>query len=221
MVLGGGSTITQQLIKNLTKNDALTFNRKIAEATLAIGLTQHYPKWKIMEMYFNVAPFGSMDLGVEAAIEEYFHLLPSCNQDFKCTPGIAQLDLNQQTRQHNPLLALARASLLAGMPQKPVTGNPTIDDAHKQRALARQVNVLNQMITLNMSVAGLGHITSAIAHQAEILTSWTGLSIKSKRLWAMEILTRELFPLSLVVLISARLSMSTWKIMWNRPYNAI
>jgi membrane peptidoglycan carboxypeptidase len=171
VVLGGGSTITQQLIKNLTGNDAVTVNRKIGEAVLAIGLTQHYPKWKIMEMYFNVAPFGSMDLGVETAVEEYFHLLPSCDRNFKCMPGIAELDLNQHTRQHNPLLALARASLLAGMPQKPVTDNPTIDEVHKQRALARQANVLNQMITLNMSVAGLGRITPTIARQAEMLTA--------------------------------------------------
>lgn len=171
MVMGGGSTITQQLIKNLTKNDALTLNRKIAEAALAIGLTQHYPKWKIMEMYFNVAPFGSMDLGVEAAVEEYFHLWPSCDQHFTCRPGIAQLDFNQQTKQHDPLLALARASLLAGMPQKPVTNNPTIDKAHKQRALARQADVLNQMMILHMSVAGLGPITSTLAHQAEMLTA--------------------------------------------------
>jgi membrane peptidoglycan carboxypeptidase len=85
-ILGGGSTITQQVVKNLTGNDALTLNRKVSEAALAISLTQHYPKWKIMEMYFNVAPFGSMDIGVEAAVEEYFHLLPSCGQDFKCIP---------------------------------------------------------------------------------------------------------------------------------------
>ncbi|HEY4034665.1 MAG TPA: transglycosylase domain-containing protein [Ktedonobacteraceae bacterium] len=171
MVLGGGSTITQQVIKNLTGNDALTLNRKIGEAALAIGLTQHYPKWKIMEMYFNVAPFGSMDIGVEAATKEYFHLLPNCDQDFKCIPGVAQLDLNQQTRQHDPLLALARASLLAGMPQKPVTDNPTIDATHKQSALVRQIDVLNQMITLHMLVAGLGRITPALARQAEILTA--------------------------------------------------
>ncbi len=170
-ILGGGSTITQQVVKNLTGNHALTLNRKIGEAALAIGLTQHYPKWKIMEMYFNVAPFGSMDIGVEAAVEEYFHLLPSCDQNFKCIPGIAQLDLNQQTREHDPLLALARASLLAGMPQKPVTDNPTIDAIHKQRALARQADVLNQMMTLNMSVAGLGHITPTLAQQTEMLTA--------------------------------------------------
>ncbi len=85
-----------------------------------------------------------------------------CNGNFKCIPGIAQLDFNQQTKQHEPLLGLARASLLAGMPQKPVTDNPTIDQEHKQRALARQRAILNQMIALHMSVAGLGRITPSI-----------------------------------------------------------
>ena len=49
-VQSGGSTITQQLIKNLTGNIEVSLNRKIPEAALAIGLTQQYPKWKILEM---------------------------------------------------------------------------------------------------------------------------------------------------------------------------
>ena len=66
-VQSGGSTLTQQLIKNLTHASQDTTSRKISEAALAIGLTQQYPKWKILEMYFNIAPFGAQDLGIEAA----------------------------------------------------------------------------------------------------------------------------------------------------------
>ena len=54
-IQSGGSTITQQLIKNLRNDSKDTISRKISEATLAIGLTQQYPKWKILEMYFNIS----------------------------------------------------------------------------------------------------------------------------------------------------------------------
>ncbi len=172
-IQGGGSTLTQQVIKNLTGNNQETINRKIPEAALAVGLTQQYSKQKIMEMYFNVAGFGPLDIGVESAVEEYFHLMPQCDQNFKCTPGIAELDLNQQTNQHDPLLALARASLLAGLPQNPVTYYPAGGDASKQQALARQQYVLGQMIQMNMSVQGLGPITPDIAQKAEDLMANT------------------------------------------------
>lgn len=172
-IQGGGSTLTQQVIKNLTGNNQETLNRKIPEAALAIGLTQQYPKWKIMEMYFNVAGFGPLDIGIESAVEEYFHLMPQCDQNFKCTPGIAELDLNQQTNQHDPLLGLARASLLAGLPQNPVSYYPAGGNGSKQLALARQQYVLDQMMQMNMSVQGLGPITPTIAKKAEDLMANT------------------------------------------------
>src|SRR5205807_10502405 len=119
-VQSGGSTITQQLIKNLTNDTAQTLSRKIPEATLAIGLTQQYPKTKILEMYFNISPYGAQELGVDAAAEDYFGLKPKCDQNFNCTPAVAFLDQNQKGKP-DPYLALARASLLAGMPQNPVS----------------------------------------------------------------------------------------------------
>src|SRR5205807_6561260 len=118
-VQSGGRTLTQQVVKNLTGKKEVSLNHKAAEAVLAIGLTQQYNKQAILQMYFNVASFGPLDLGIESAVEEYFHLMPQCDQNFKCTPGVALLDLNQQTNQHDPLLGLARASLLARLPQNP------------------------------------------------------------------------------------------------------
>ncbi|MBO0781366.1 MAG: transglycosylase domain-containing protein, partial [Ktedonobacteraceae bacterium] len=57
---GGASTITQQLIKQLTGQDQASgiagYQRKVNEAMLSVALTNEYPKWKILEMYFNVAP---------------------------------------------------------------------------------------------------------------------------------------------------------------------
>ena len=179
-VQGGGSTITQQVIKNLTHDTQVSLQRKIPEAALAIGLTQQYPKWKILEMYFNISPFGAQELGVDAAAEDFFGLNPKCDQNFKCIPAIAFLD---QSNKYNPkanpaLLALARASLLAGMPQDPVSYDPTLGSDHITLALARQDYVLQQMLALNMHInTGLGDqtidngpITPDIIKQVEALT---------------------------------------------------
>ena len=178
-VQSGGSTITQQLIKNLTNDKEVSLQRKIPEAALAIGLTQQYPKWKILEMYLNVSPFGAQELGVEAAVEDYFGLKPICNQNFNCIPAIANLDYNPATKKHDPLLALARASLLAGMPQNPVTYDPTLGPDNVKLALARQDYVLQQMLSLNMHVntalgdqtTDNGPITPDIVQQVESMTA--------------------------------------------------
>src|SRR6266516_2336676 len=175
----GGSTITQQLIKNLTGDTQVTLQRKLPEADLAIGLTQQYPKWKILEMYLNVSPFGAQELGVEAAIEDYFGLKPQCDQNFKCIPAIANLDLDPKTGKREPLLALARASLLAGMPQNPVSYDPTGGPEGVKAALARQDYVLQQMLSLNMHLnTGLGDqtidngpLTPDMIHQVEAMTA--------------------------------------------------
>ncbi len=168
-VQGGASTLTQQLIKNLTHDTQQTADRKLTEATLAIGLTQQYPKWKIMEMYFNVSPFGTLDLGVEAAAEEYFHLQRTCDATFHCVPGISKLEYNQNGKL-DPALGLARAALLAGMPQSPVSYDPTNGKSARTRAFFRQDEVLHNMLNAGMSVDGQP-ITEAMIQQAETLTA--------------------------------------------------
>jgi membrane peptidoglycan carboxypeptidase len=176
-VQSGGSTITQQVIKNLTGDTQVSLQRKLPEAALAIGLTQQYPKWKILEMYFNISPFGAQELGVDAAAEDYFGLPPKC-KNFKCTPALAFLDLNQKGKP-DPLLALARASLLAGMPQNPVSYDPTLGKEHIKLALARQNYVLQQMLALNMHINTAlgdqtidnGPITPDIIQQVETMTA--------------------------------------------------
>ncbi|MDQ2716849.1 MAG: transglycosylase domain-containing protein, partial [Chloroflexota bacterium] len=170
--VGGASTLTQQLIKNLTHNTQYSLDRKVSEAALAIGLTQQYPKWKILEMYFNVAPYGALELGVEAAVEDYFGLSPQCDKSYNCIPAIYNLDYDAVTGKHDPVLGLARASLLAGMPQNPVEYDPTIDHgANKDRALGRQLYVLSQMLKNNMQVDGLGPITPDIINQVAAMTA--------------------------------------------------
>ncbi|HEX6554817.1 MAG TPA: transglycosylase domain-containing protein, partial [Ktedonobacteraceae bacterium] len=186
-VVSGASTITQQLIKNMTNDTEQTLNRKVSEATLAIGLTQQYSKEKILEMYFNVSAFGAQNLGVEAAVEDYFHLSPQCDRNFECVPGVYYLNCDaghesqcnpeqcDTSRHCDPLLGLARASLLAGMPQDPPAYDPTlglVDPATGQKYyLERQQYVLDQMLRWNVNIQGLGRINQDMVNHVETMTA--------------------------------------------------
>jgi membrane peptidoglycan carboxypeptidase len=133
-VVEGASTITQQLIKlQLFLNQPRTIQQKAEEAILAYGITQQLPKWKIMEMYLNVAYYGELNYGAEAAAQDFFGLQPKCTHTH-CTPAVAQLDL-------------AQASLLAGLPQLPSYYDPIVN---KAQALKRQKTVLDSMVQLSM-----------------------------------------------------------------------
>ena len=130
----GGSTVTQQLVKNqLFPTDPRTLQIKSEEAILAYGLTQQYPKWKIMEMYLNTVYYGDLNYGIEAAAQDFFNLQPKCTHR-SCTTAVSRLDL-------------AQASLLAGLPQSPSYYNPIYN---KSVALDRQKIVLQGMIDLGM-----------------------------------------------------------------------
>ncbi len=147
-VVEGGSTITQQLIKNqLFLTQPRSIEVKGQEAVLAYGLTQQYPKWKIMEMYLNTVYYGDLNYGVEAAAQNYFNIQPKCTRS-QCLPAVSQLDL-------------AQASMLAGLPQSPSYYDPT---TNKPAALARQKDVLQAMLDLGM-------ITPTQAHKAELETA--------------------------------------------------
>jgi len=73
----GGSTITQQYVKNIYFNPEKTFRRKINEALIAIQLERNYTKNKILEMYLNTIYFGSGTYGIEKASETYFGIKAS------------------------------------------------------------------------------------------------------------------------------------------------
>lgn len=68
----GGSTITQQLIKNVTQQDDITVQRKLLEIFQALDLEKKYDKEEIMEWYLNVVYFGEGSYGVQAAAQTYF-----------------------------------------------------------------------------------------------------------------------------------------------------
>ncbi len=187
-VKSGGSTMTQQLINNLSKNAQDTFQRKASEAALAIALTQQYPKTKIMEMYFNDTPYGAQESGVEAAIEDYFGLKPQCNTQRQCRPAVQYLDrdlskctvtkpqIDENTCAVDPILALARAAMLAGIPQNPTSFDPSTSTYNHTNLLQNRLPyVLDQMRLDGMQIdLGLGSknnvvepITQDIEAQAE------------------------------------------------------
>ncbi|MCA9365156.1 MAG: PBP1A family penicillin-binding protein [Candidatus Moranbacteria bacterium] len=68
----GGSTITQQLVRNVFLSQEKTFKRKFFEAILAIKIERKFSKDEILDMYLNQVPYGSNAYGVQAAAEVYF-----------------------------------------------------------------------------------------------------------------------------------------------------
>lgn len=98
---GGGSTLTQQLVKNLLLSPEQTIVRKIKEVVLAGEIEKKFTKDDILQLYLNEAPYGGSIYGVESAARMYF--------------GKSAKDLN-----------LVQSVILAGIPQLPSYYSPTI-----------------------------------------------------------------------------------------------
>jgi membrane peptidoglycan carboxypeptidase len=116
-VVEGGSTITQQYVKNTYVSGDRTLRRKLAEAGHAWGLEQRNGKLAILEAYLNTVSFGQGAYGVEAAAQAYF-----------------------STRADR--LTLTQAALLAGMIQAPASQDPF---RRPRAARARRAEVLERM----------------------------------------------------------------------------
>ena len=99
-VVEGGSTITQQYVKNTLLDSTQTLHRKAHEAVLALRLERHYTKARILELYLNTIFFGNGAYGIQAAAEEYFGVRAEA-------------------------LTLAQAATLAGMIRAPSAFDPT------------------------------------------------------------------------------------------------
>ena len=109
-VVQGGSTLTQQLAKNLFLSPSRTFDRKIQEAMLALYLESRYSKNQILTLYLNRVYFGAGVFGIEAASEKFFG-------------------------KHASELSLTEAAMIAGSVKAPARYNPLSDiDAGLQRA---------------------------------------------------------------------------------------
>lgn len=114
----GGSTITQQLVKNITGRDEVTVRRKLVEIFSALELEKKYTKKQIMELYLNVIALGENCEGVESASQVYFG------------KSVSELDL-------------AECAALIG-----ITNNPSIYDPYinADKNKERQVIILDQML---------------------------------------------------------------------------
>ena len=97
----GGSTITQQLIKNLTENNDVTIVRKYKEILYALNLEKHYDKDQIIEAYLNTLYLGSGCYGVKTASEKYFGKDVSELNAAECA---AIASITQKPTKNNPLL---------------------------------------------------------------------------------------------------------------------
>jgi penicillin-binding protein 1A len=122
-IVQGGSTITQQLVRNLyIGSDKRTFSRKIKEACLAMKLGGKLSKNQILADYLNEVSYGNHASGIEAAAQTYF---------------------SKPARR----LTLAQAALLAGLPQAPTLNDPF---RHPDEAVARRNEVLRAMANAGM-----------------------------------------------------------------------
>jgi penicillin-binding protein 1A len=143
--LQGGSTLTQQLVKlNEGWTDDRTITRKVKELILAVDVSREYSKNDILTGYLNIAPYGGVDYGVQAASEDYF---------------------NESASQ----LTLAQSAMLAAIPQAPSYYSPysspvynpsvTINEFGEAALTARADYILSIMVTQ-------GYITKAQATAA-------------------------------------------------------
>ena len=115
----GGSTITQQLVKNNLLTSGKSYLRKYQEFSIAIAIDRQYSKDEILEMYLNSIYFGEGAFGVEAAAKAYFNKAPKD-------------------------LSLAESSMLIGVLPAPTAYSPISGD--KEEAKRQQERVLNQMV---------------------------------------------------------------------------
>jgi 1A family penicillin-binding protein len=118
----GGSTITQQLIKNRYLSGVKTFERKFEEARMAMEFESKYSKKQILEMYFNEIYYGNGAWGIAQAARFYFDKRPEELTEAEC-------------------------ALLAGVQKNPARYNPLGKSAN---VTGRRDMVLNRMVDLNM-----------------------------------------------------------------------
>lgn len=119
----GGSTITQQLVKNITKDSDATWKRKVREWYRAYTLEKKISKESVLETYLNTIYYGNGAYGIEIAAQKYFG------------KSIKDVDI-------------AEAACLAATIQSPEATNPFLGDEEKGKLLNRQKIVLNKMLEL-------------------------------------------------------------------------
>ncbi len=154
----GGSTITQQLAKNLFLTQERTVTRKIQELVLAFWLERKFSKTEILELYVNRVYFGAGAYGVEAAAQRYF---------------------NKSARQ----VTLAEAAMLAGLIKSPsrLAPNRNLEAAERRAQTVLLAMADTQLITDNMAKV-------AMAHPARVVQQAAAGSVNYVADWIMDVL---------------------------------
>jgi len=127
----GGSTITQQLVKNRILGNKRDLQRKAKELILAYRLNDKYSKREILKQYLNTVYFGQGSYGVKAATRRFF-LAPDPAAPF----GVRGKQLSE--------LTVGEAALLAGVIRNPEGDNPYV---HPERTIERRAQVLRGMVS--------------------------------------------------------------------------
>ena len=159
--LRGGSTITQQLARNLFLTPTQTFRRKAQELILSMWLETHFSKKQILALYLNRVNFGGGAYGIEAAAQRYF---------------------NKPASQ----LTLGESALLAATMKGPSRYNPA---ANSERAAKRATVVLHEMVRMNAITATQRdaafaqpvHVSAILANQrAQYFVDWLDAQVRSQ-----------------------------------------
>jgi penicillin-binding protein 1A len=158
--LQGGSTITQQLARNLFLTPAQSIRRKAQELILAVWLETRFSKKQILGMYLNRVNFGGGAYGLEAAAQRYF---------------------NKPAER----LTLGEAALLAATMKGPSRYNPA---ANSERAAKRATEVLNDMVEIgaitpaqrDAAFSAPVHVSATLASQrAQYFTDWLDAQVRA------------------------------------------
>jgi penicillin-binding protein 1A len=164
----GGSTITQQLVKNRILSPKRDIKRKVKEIVLAVRLTDDLSKRDILEQYLNTVYFGQGSYGVKAAVERFFLVQSPYGP-------VPSTDLANVT--------IGQAALLAGLIANPEGDNPFVDP---ERAAARRALALERMVEQ-------GYITRAeadLAAQEPLPTVLPEAELRPRTAWAEEVQDR-------------------------------
>ena len=158
--LRGGSTITQQLARNLFLTPAQTYRRKAQELILAMWLEARFSKDEILALYLNRVYFGSGAYGIEHAAQRYFNKPAS-------------------------ELTVGEAALLAGLMKGPARYNPI---SAKERAANRATIVLDEMVRMNAitpqqraeAISTPVRVNPVLSNQrAQYFTDWVDDQVRS------------------------------------------
>lgn len=156
--LQGGSTITQQLVKNALLSSEKTYIRKVRELILSIGVELHYSKNEILEMYLNEVSYGGTIYGIQEASLNYF--------------GKDVTDLS-----------LAEAALLAGLPQSPTKyspfgNNPDLTFSRQREVL--HLMKINKYITQEQEAQALKERITFAPNKQNILAPHFVMHVREK-----------------------------------------